>query len=60
MSDDFKEFEAGHCFVSWKALQLVLSQGNFLKSVSLKFPEGDYKSNIYNGTALLRFLNTSL
>lgn len=60
MSDGFSEFAACHCFVSWKALQLVLSQGNFLKSFSFKFPEGNYKRNIYNGTALLRFLNISL
>ena len=57
MSDGFSEFAAGQCFVSWKAWQLVSSQGNFLRSFSLKFPRKETTKQIYNRTALLRFTN---
>ena len=57
MSDGFSEFAAGQCFVSWKAWQLVSSQGNFLRSFSLKFPRKETTKQIYNKTALLRFTN---
>ena len=51
----FSEFEAGHCFVSWKAWQLSFVARERFKTFPLQLIK--FTREIYKGTALLCFAN---